>query len=376
MKKILYFLPLLFLSAWLQAQTVTFPLVLKSGDTIKYVALHKDTVTPPPPTPGYSSTLRYALARNAYKFNLNSFSVGQAVTSLPAQKGVPMPYSSHTQAVLGYPYFTKEGGIVFENTADNGFSAQISSTPATREVWMVLVNPNYSLYEGYCNFFDGAYFGQLGGIGLRVQSGSTLPTSQWQYPTYNVPINKYLIVRYQVLSTPVPNSGNPQVQVSINGSYVSGDASIKLATPIKSYRIGLGTDGDVSGGVPQGANCALMEVFEYIDMPPLTTAQANAVYAEFAAAYPPANTFGPVATNMSFSFTGTTTTVNYTYSGTYPEDVSKRIIRWVNSTNPTVATFLPQYNNMQTIPISMTGGAAGRCEVIVYDTQGNSFTLP
>lgn len=369
--KQLKFLLLLFLPLLGTAQTSI--MVTPGGDTVKTIYFKKvvisnpDTTPIPPTPPPITSTLRYTLARHLYIPALDNFTVGQNVTSIPDLKGTAtMGFSSNSAPLLGYPTYGKEGLVYLENTASNGFKAYLGATPVTREVWFVMMKSNYFEYEGWFNQFDVNYLGELGGIGLRVQSGSTSPTNSWQYPTYVVPQNQIMIIRYQVLNVPNPTSGNPLVALSINNTLLG---SGQFTVPIKSNTIGWGTDG------PNGANCAMMGVYMYGEYPPLTSAQASALYAELAAKYSTAsiNPTVPIATNLTFSRSGGNTTINYTYSGTYPENVAGRIIKWVSSTNPTVSTFLTQFNNLQTISSTFSNG---RVEVTVEDTHGNYSTIP
>lgn len=310
----------------------------------------------PVPTP-YKNTVRYGLATHAYKMSENGYTPGQSVMSIPDLKGTAnLAYTGTANPLLVFPCYEPEGTIWMQNEANISYTKQLGAAPVAKELYMVIMIPDFFVFEAVINFYDLPYFSQLNGnnIGMRLQNNTSY------YPNFVWPDDRYMVIRYQVLNT----NFNPDVAVSVNGVSLG----VALPTqPVKSNVIGFGT----------GSNSADYGIAELIETPPLSDTQAAQVTSELMATYNVNNPVqAPYASNIKLTKANGQTTVTYTYNNPLgiPEDKTKRVIKWINwgTVGVTFATYLPQYQNMATIPTALVG----RAEIWVFDTQGHSYSIP
>lgn len=329
-------------------------------------------VPPPVTTTPYQQTVRYGLALNAYKINQSGFTVGSPVNKIPDQKSKnDMIYAGSNPPILSgtLPVYTKEGLIFLENEANVNYQSQISNSPPyPQELWMVMAKPDFFIFESWQNIWNVQYLGDLGSAtnGIRVRVGADNSSDNaWNFTNAVIPTQQFFVLRLR-LTAVAGNKTRTNAELWVNGVKVIQPVQMTSAfNPVNILAIGSTTNNEYVGWA------------EYINMPPITDAQATQVYAEMNAEYNFGQTIQlPFADNIQFATTGNTTAVGYRFNNPlgFPEDVSKRKIRYVvgGSNGISNATYNHAYDNVLTIPMTSNF----RIEITVYDTQGNYFSIP
>lgn len=328
---------------------------------LKLVVTPPPVITPPPVTTGTSSTFditktqRYAIAKYLFCLKANNWPDKTFITSLPAQKGgVSLPYTGSNPAPLALPLWDK-GILLMQNQRSTGFWSAIPGAIVPQEHWIVLTKVSYAQWEAVMGAFNLPYLAELNAnnIGLRVQS-----SGGFQYTNFVMPINQPVIIRIVISNI----NFNPTMQLYVNGSSVGNPMPTQ---PIKGNAIGIGTD---------GANCAYQGLSELFITPILTASQASVLNDELTTEYGIGKTTTMPYATPTLVKTANSTTLSYKYSGSLPEDTSKRITKWITwpRGNPDVQNYMPEYQGLMTIPMALIG----RAEIQVFDTAGNYHPMP
>lgn len=312
-----------------------------------------------------TSTVRYSLAQHMYKMNASGFTIGQPVLSISDLKGkLPLPYTGPANPVLTGkpPIYTKEGVLFFQNQANTHYSAKSSAiAPYPMEIWMVILKPNYFMFEAFCGGYGGLYFADLGSASpIRLTNDND---AAHMFQNSVIPVNQFFSIRFRLTS----NGNNVPVNVEMWINGVKQTNSVQVLTWFSNqWNISIGTD----------TNNNYCGFAEYLYFPVLTDAQAAQVEAELQSEYQLGQPIQlPYADQLQLTVAGGSTSVTYKFNNVlgFDEDTTKRVVRWIawGNNGVTNATYLPQYNGLLTIPIALKG----RVEITCFDVKGNYYSM-
>lgn len=336
-------------------------------------------VVPPPvvtPATPYISSFRLSKAYAAYNPKEQGLADGQNVGSLKDfVSGQNLIYAGKPVQALsgtGGSKYVTGAGVFLENEEGTPYKASASLKSAYPvEQWFVLWKPDYWMFESFIKIqgnYD--YSGELGpGIyrvdsdGARDSKGNPIVPNDWLITGTSIPVNQYFTLR--LVHTLTPGAAKANVDVYIN--------NVKLVVEQqKQYWIAQ-TPTMGFGSETNNEYIGVPEYLFYNNL--LSTADAAKIQAEIMAGYPQPN--NPIAKNVRFSVANGRRTVQYDYYSPTgaKEDVTKRIIKWVNMPNasPTTSTWNSTYVSNETI---VNDDFLGRVEITVFDTAGNRAILP
>ncbi|WP_158797659.1 hypothetical protein [Pedobacter sp. L105] len=272
---------------------------------------------------------------------------------------------THYRSAGKYAQFYNETGNKFQSA----FFTE--SKPWPRLHSLVAIQQKFNTYEASTNGYFTYYIGDFGDTTIRIRGEAA--TGEPAVYTFNVgfPVrqNYHLLLTYEIDDVGVKatlwvNGVNAGVAYAVDAT--------RLDMP--DHEMGPDTNSQNFGFIEQG--------FKYGSIP--SDADRANLIALIQAKY---NIGGlvqlPVADNLMLVQSGTQYTTSYTFSNPlgFPEDVSRRSIKYVAiNDHVQTGTYLTAVENMMSwnsndfpLPANFTLFVV---EAIVYDTQGNVFHIP